>query len=149
REYTYALIREFGGGCDVTLVGSGRLAALAESQLRGEAVADADIAAELAPCFVTNGTGRTDIVVLACTHYPLLSERLERLAPWPVTSLDPAPAIARRVRDLVGPVDGQRATALAQAVFTSDRAPSPALADALRRFGIDTVAAFDTSRVSA
>src|SRR5262245_15475411 len=149
REYTHALIREFAGGCDVTLVGSARLAALAESELRGETVADADIAAELAPCFVTNGTGRTDIVVLACTHYPLLIDRLERLAPWPVTFLDPAPAIARRVRELVGPVDGQKPIASAQAVFTSDRAASPALAAALRRFGIDTVAAFDTSRVSA
>ena len=149
REYTHALIREFAGGCGVTLVGSARLAALAESELRGETVADADIAAELAPCFVTNGTGRTDIVVLACTHYPLLMDRLERLAPWPVTFLDPAPAIARRARELVGPADGQKPTASAQAVFTSDRAPSPALAAALRRFGIDTVAGFDTSRVSA
>jgi glutamate racemase len=149
REYTHALIREFAGGCVMTLVGSARLAALAESELRGETVADADIAAELAPCFVTNGTGRTDIVVLACTHYPLLIDRLERLAPWPVTFLDPAPAIARRVRDLIGPADGQKATASAQAVFTSGRAPSPALAEALRRFGIDAVAGFDTSRVSA
>ena len=31
REYTHALIRNFGQGCDLTLVGSGRLAALAEA----------------------------------------------------------------------------------------------------------------------
>ena len=30
REYTHALIRNFGEGCDLTLVGSGRLAAIAE-----------------------------------------------------------------------------------------------------------------------
>ncbi len=36
REYTRALIRDFANGADVTLVGSGALASLAEAQLRGE-----------------------------------------------------------------------------------------------------------------
>ena len=36
--------------------------------------------AEIAPCFRDDGA-RTDTVVLACTHYPLLIERLRRLAP--------------------------------------------------------------------
>src|SRR5688500_9195753 len=52
REYTHALVRNFGNGADVTLVGSARLAALAEDELRGAPAADADIAAELAPCFI-------------------------------------------------------------------------------------------------
>src|SRR5713101_5695908 len=79
REYTRALIREFAAGCEVTLVGSARLATLAETELRGSPVEDGAIAAELAPCFVANAA-RTDTIVLACTHYPLLLERLERLA---------------------------------------------------------------------
>ncbi len=37
REYTKKLIADFGQGCDVTLVGSRRLAVLAEALLRGEA----------------------------------------------------------------------------------------------------------------
>src|SRR5215468_12541007 len=82
REYTHALIREFGGGCAVTLVGAARLAALAEAELRGEAVDDAAVLAEIAPCFVEDARARTDTVVLACTHFPLLLERLTRLAPW-------------------------------------------------------------------
>src|SRR5437763_1816304 len=36
REYTRALIRDFANGADITLVGSGALASLAESMLRGE-----------------------------------------------------------------------------------------------------------------
>jgi glutamate racemase len=83
REYTRRLIEDFAQGCDVTLVGSAELASLAESALSGNDVRDADIAAELAPCFVGDGADRTDTVVLACTHYPLLLERLKRLAPWP------------------------------------------------------------------
>ena len=38
REYTHALVRSFGQGCDVTLVGSGGLAPLAEAALAGETV---------------------------------------------------------------------------------------------------------------
>ena len=60
----------------MTLVGSPRLAELAEAELKGEAVADAAIAAEIAPCFVEPSGRRTDTIVLACTHYPLLLERL-------------------------------------------------------------------------
>src|ERR1700712_2922006 len=96
REYTKALIRDFAGGCKITLVGSGNLAALAEATLGGTAVNDADIFAELAPCFVEDADSglRTDTVVLACTHYPLLMDRLERLAPWPVEWIRPAPALS-------------------------------------------------------
>src|ERR1700733_5470952 len=66
REYTHALIRDFAQGCEVTLVGSPDLASLAESALNGVAVADAAIAAELAPCFVgadADASARTDTVV--------------------------------------------------------------------------------------
>src|SRR5215469_13088133 len=55
REYTRKLISDFAQGCEVTLVGSGELASLAEAALSGKAVRDEDIAAELAPCFVGDG----------------------------------------------------------------------------------------------
>ncbi|MBR0993359.1 glutamate racemase [Bradyrhizobium japonicum] len=121
REYTKALIRDFAQGCEVTLVGSPELASLAEAELSGASVSDGDILAELAPCFVgEDATSRTDTVVLACTHYPLLLDRLKRLAPWPVDWIDPAPAIARRVSDLLGPpADGSQSGA--EMIFTSNR----------------------------
>jgi glutamate racemase len=137
REYTHALIRNFGKGCDLTLVGSARLATLAEAALSGGAVDDDDIRAEIAPCFVEDGAERTDTIVLACTHYPLLLDRFERLAPWPVRWIDPAPAIARRVVELVGPATGAQAPAQARAVFTSGRKPSSELAAALADFGLE------------
>ena len=124
REYTRALIRDFAQGCEVTLVGSPELASLAESALSGNAVEDADIAAELAPCFVgeaQDAAARTDTVVLACTHYPLLLDRLVKLAPWPVDWIDPAPAIARRASDLLGPPRGGPDEAGAEMIFTSKR----------------------------
>jgi glutamate racemase len=135
REYTHALIREFGSGCDVHLVGSPRLATYAEGELAGAPVADRAIATEIAGCFIEKDGQRTDTIVLACTHYPLLLERFRVSARWPVTWLDPAPAIARRVLDLMrarAPGDPPPAPHI---TFTSGRAPSPQLATALARYG--------------
>ena len=140
REYTRALIRDFAGGCAVTLVGAPRLAVLAEAELDGKPATDAEVLHEITPCFVEaqgkKGVARTDTVVLACTHYPLLLDRLRRLAPWPVSFIDPAPAIARRVVELLGPDSGRRPAPAARLAFTSGRVPSAALRAALARFGL-------------
>lgn len=135
REYTYALIREFGVGCDVHLVGSTRLAAYAEAELAGASVADAAIATEIGRCFIDKDGRRTDTIVLACTHYPLLLDRFRAIAPWPVTWLDPAPAIARRVADLMRARVASDPPQPPRITFTSKRAPSPKLAEALARDG--------------
>jgi glutamate racemase len=130
REYTRALIRDYAEDCRVKLVGSRHLAAYAEAELAGVPASDAQIQAEIAPCFDDDGA-RTDTIVLACTHYPLLIDRLTKLAPWNVSFINPAPAIARRVVDLLGPATTTQ-TRTARAIFTSGRAPEAALA----RFGI-------------
>lgn len=138
REYTRALIRDFAGDCAVTLVGSKRLASYAEAELVGTPVEDTALAAEIAACFVNHGA-RTDTIVLACTHFPLLLERLRRIAPWPVNFIDPAPAIARRVVDLLGPVTAGAGSS--RAVFSSGHPPTAVL----RRFGIGTDTATATT----
>jgi glutamate racemase len=140
REYTRALIRDYAGDCQVTLVGSQHLAAYAEAELAAAPADDAAITAEIAPCFC-DGTARTDTVVLACTHYPLIIERLQRLAPWPVNFIDPAPAIARRVVDLLGAAPAGQRRGTTRAVFTSGHAPVRVLA----RFGIGAAETASTS----
>jgi glutamate racemase len=137
REYTQALIRNYGQGCDVTLVGSAHLAGITEAALRNETAGDDAIAAEIAPCFVTaHDDRRTDTIVLACTHYPLLLDRLVRLAPWPVDWVDPAPAIARRVTDLIGPTPAGTSRGTACIGFTSGEESPPALTATLVQFGL-------------
>jgi glutamate racemase len=135
REYTRVMIREFASGCDVHLVGSPRLATYAEAELAGAPVAGAAITAEIAGCFVEKDGRRTDIIVLACTHYPLLLDRFHANAPWPVTWLDPAPAIARRVADLMREREAGNSPPPPQIAFTSGHTPSPALAAALAKYG--------------
>jgi glutamate racemase len=134
-EYTRALIREFAGGCEVALVGSPKLAGFAEAELAGAPVGDDEIKSEIAPCFVDAEERRTDTVVLACTHYPLLTERFRAVAPWPVEWLDPAPAIARRVADLLRERPAGAPGAPPKIVFTSGRVPSPTLRAALATYG--------------
>jgi glutamate racemase len=101
REYTHALIKDFAQHCQVTLHGAPRLAQMAETKLRGGDIDLAQLREEVAPCFVEKYDKRTDVVVLACTHYPLLEAEIASVAPWPVSYIDPAPAIARRVGDML------------------------------------------------
>ncbi len=101
REYTHSLIHTFAFHCKVILHGAPRLAEIAEQKLRGHAVDLEELKAEIAPVFRKRDGKQTDVVVLGCTHYPLLTDDIEKVAPWKVTYIDPAPAIARRVADIV------------------------------------------------
>jgi glutamate racemase len=138
RDYTRDLVETYALGCEVNLVGSQRLAGFAEAELMGAPVSDEDIRVELRPCFLEDNGTRTDVVALACTHYPLLLPRLMRLSPWSVTWIDPAPAIARRVVQLIGgPVPGHEAGEdEALAVFTGGSGLNRALERALRDRGL-------------
>jgi glutamate racemase len=143
RDYTRDLVRTYAAHCEVTLVGSNRLAGMAEAFMNGERVADEDILKEISACFVANGAARTDCIVLACTHYPLLLSEFERLALWPVTWIDPAEAIARRVdhvlcQDLSAPI-AEAAPGPHCAIFTGGEAPGPTLQAALAERGIGKI----------
>lgn len=127
RQYTRDLITQWATKCHVRLVGSTNLAALAEIYMREGFVDEEAVRKEIAPCFIERDEGkRTDIVVLACTHYPFLVNRMRKTAPWPVDWLDPAEAIARRALSLL-PAASSAATehGADRAVFTSGRPDFP------------------------
>lgn len=94
--YVTDLIAQFAAQCVVDCYGAPKLASYAERILLGENVPDEMVRAEIAPCFHNDARGRTDMVILGCTHYPLIIESLERAAPWNVGWIDSSPAIARR-----------------------------------------------------
>jgi glutamate racemase len=140
REYTRALIQQFAGNCYVRLVGSANLAPLAEAYMRGEAIDDAAVWAEIEPAFVERDGQRTDVAVLACTHYPFLAGHFSRLAPWPVTWIDPAPAIARQVATVAGSAvagPGDAKPVRGHAYMTSGRRWAPPVEQLLDRLGLD------------
>jgi glutamate racemase len=119
RGYTRGLITDFAKDCEVTLVGSKNLAALAEAHIRGERVGFDELEAEIAGCFVERDGRRTDIVVLACTHYPFLANIFRKIAPWPVDWLDPAEAIARQAAKFLPDVVSSLPEGFDRAVFTA------------------------------
>ena len=78
--YTEALIAEFAQGCVVDVHPAPHLAADAENLLLGNAVDPAKLRADLAPAFHDDARGRTDSIVLGCTHYPLILKELSAVA---------------------------------------------------------------------
>lgn len=136
RAYTRDLIQSFASQCHVRLVGSENLARMAEAYIRGEMVEDAAVVAEIGQCFLEQDGRKTDIVVLACTHYPFMANVFRRLAPWPVDWLDPAEAIARQARRLVPvPQDFRPVSGIDPAIFTSGK-PDFATRRLMQGFGL-------------
>lgn len=135
RAYTGDLIRSHAAQARVRLVGSARLAGMAEAVLRGLTVSDVEMLDEIRPCFVEEDGRRTDIVVLACTHYPFLANRFRRLAPWPVDWLDPAEAIVVSAASLLPAGAPEDEPMPDLALFTAG-APDGATRDLIRGFGL-------------
>lgn len=125
RQYTRDLIHQYASRCHVRLVGSKHLASLTEAYMREGFVDEEAVRAEIAPCFMQQDGARTDIVVLACTHYPFLVNRMRKTAPWPVDWIDTSEAIARRALSLVAEprreADGEQEADIA--IFTSGDPP--------------------------
>jgi len=139
RGYTHELIDDFAGNCHVVLCPSDHLAEMAEAKLSGQPVDMARLAQEIAPAFVTFKAARTDVVVLACTHYPFLLDELLEAAPWEVNFIDPAPAIARRTAEVL--VDTEFHSGLPnlpedKAIFTGPSQNMKALGQLLEGFGL-------------
>ncbi len=135
RQYTRDLISDWASKCEVRLVGSTMLARLAEAYMRGGIVDEAAVLREIQPCFMEKEGRRTDIIVLACTHYPFLVNRMRKMAPWPVDWIDTSEAIARRAVSLIGPNMKNEVNEPDIAYFTKGK-PDPVTAKLLRGFGL-------------
>ncbi len=97
--YVNDLAAKFAADCTIIRHGAPQLVELAEAKLAGEEVSIDAVAASVRAMFDAPGGDRIDIVVLACTHFPLLEEEL-RMAFPDVAYVDGGPGIARRIADL-------------------------------------------------
>ena len=143
REYTQALIHTFAFHCDVILHGAEGLATLAEAKLDGRAVDMDALRAEIAPVFVEHEGRKTDVVVLGCTHYPLLLEELAQVAPWPVEFIDPSEAIARRTLEVAASCGSSMSGKGGRVFVTSQEADTKRHRELFAREGFDRLVVLD------
>lgn len=123
RPYTDDLIARHAADCRVLKLGSAELVAMAEAKLLGHKV-DLDRLREiLAPFLTPPAAERPDVVVLACTHFPLLRAELEAVSPPDIAWIDSGAAVARRVVEVLPKTIA--ATSL-QADLALTTAPAPA-----------------------
>ncbi len=101
RRYTQDLIDRFAPDCRVVRVGSADLVQMAEAALAGHPVNPGLIRRELAPFWSGAAAERPDVIVLACTHFPLIRQALVEAMPEGVQFIDSGRAIAARVQDLL------------------------------------------------
>lgn len=143
--YVTDLARDFAADCNVIRHGSAALVELAEAKLRGEDRAGwgdpAAYRAVLAGLFDQPGGAAIDVIVNACTHFPLVQEELAAAAPPGVRFVDGGPGIARRIAFLTQGQDWPDAPGENVAVFTRLGAPEAALGPALAARGFGRVEA--------
>ncbi len=135
--YVADLAARFASGCTVLRHGSAALVTAAEAKLRGARVDPAVPAAALAGLLDQPGGDRLDVVVLACTHFPLLLDELEGASPRPLAFVHGAEGIARRVVALLGEQPPQRGPG--RFVSTGPIAPLAPLLPALQQHGLETM----------
>ena len=139
--YVDDLAARFAGDCTVLRHGSAALVELAEEKLAGKAPASERFAAALAGLIEQPGGERIDVIVNACTHFPLVEAELAAVAPAGVRFIDGGPGIARRIAALSDGQDWPAGAPMHRAVFTRLGAAERALEPALARYGIGVVEA--------
>ena len=134
--YVDDLSRRFASDCHVLRHGSAALVQLAEARLRGEPTPDAAYHDALAGLLDQPGGARMDTVVLACTHFPLVADRLAAVAPRPLGFVDGARGIARRTATLTGDQQWPDEIVPGVAVFTAPMDVPEGLHASLEGFGL-------------
>jgi len=137
--YVDDLSARFAADCLVLRHGSARLVELAEASLQGRPTADADYAAALHGLLAQDGGDRIDTIVLACTHLPLIADRLAAVAPRPLAFVDGAVGIARRIDHLTRDQDWPDEPGPGRMIFTAPVDASPALIESLGRYGLSEI----------
>lgn len=139
--YVDDLAARFAGDCTVLRHGSAALVMLAEGALAGVAPSLDAVATELQGLFGQPGGERIDVIVNACTHFPLLEGDMVAVAPAGVRFVDGGPGIARRIAYLTDGQDWPEAPVAGRLVFTRLGGRERAIAATLATRGFPVVEA--------
>jgi len=134
REYTHELIRKFAGDCRVELFGSSELVMLAEQKMAGIPVSQSQLQKLLVPI----AESALDVLVLGCTHFPMLKTELAQALGHGIALLDSGEAIARRVKELL-PADMDTTEQETVAAYYTTATISDGLKQNLQQLGFTSV----------
>lgn len=98
--YVDNLLEQHGNGSTLIRIAAPELVEAAERKLRGEPNDPAVFAGVIARLLASRQAQGMDVVVLACTHFPLLADELAAAAPDHIAFIDGAEGIARRILHL-------------------------------------------------
>lgn len=136
--YVDRLSAEFASDKTVLRFAAGELVGAAEAKLRGEPVDPAVFTRAAAGLRDQPGGAAIDTVVLACTHFPLVSAELAAAFGPGVSFVDGAAGIARRINHLTREQDFSR-TRPDFALFTRSEPGLAALAPSLANYGLENL----------
>ncbi|HEY0621724.1 glutamate racemase [Sphingomonas sp.] len=139
--YVDDLATRFATDCTVIRHGSAELVELAEAKLHGAVTDPARFRAVLDGLFAQPRGERIDVIVNACTHFPLVEAELAAAAPHPVAFVDGGPGIARRIAHLTRDQDWPDAPSPGIAAFTRLDDDAYRLAPALASYGLERIEA--------
>ena len=134
--YVDDLAARFAADCVVIRHGSSDLVALAEAKLAGEPVMVDAVEAAIGPLFAKPFGSQIDVIVLACTHFPLLADEIAVAFPG-VALVDGGQGIARRIVHLTQRQPWPESAPPGIAIFTA--APSDTLRASYARYGLSEV----------
>lgn len=133
--YVDDLAERFASDCTVIRHGSSELVELAEAKLAGSTVSIVAIHEAIAPMVTQPNGEKMDVMVLACTHFPLLAEEIFTAYPA-IAQVDGGPGIARRIASLTqGQQWPTRPSGIA--VFTSE--PQTLVRGSLEQYGLSEI----------
>lgn len=136
QRYVDDLTARFAADCQVLRAGAPALVHYAEQRLRGAAV-DAHVPRRALAALVEQPGGpEMDVVVLACTHFPLVGSDLVNAASQPLRFIDGAKSIARRVEALLLGQSFPARAAIGITVVSGDSALLDGLGKVLADYGL-------------
>ncbi len=139
--YVDNLEHEFAGGKKLLRHAAPELVGAAEAKLRGQSLPVGAIESAVAGLREQNGGENIDTVVLACTHFPLVTSELADQFGSNVRFVDGAEGIARRIAFLTQAYEFTRETPDFM-VATGDQSGLSSLMPALESYGLAEIRAF-------
>jgi len=147
RQYIDRLISDFGNGCQVHRIGSHELVHEAEQKLRQRPV-NQDSISRVLEC-LWQPDNHTDVLVLGCTHFPILADEIRQAIPAHIHLLDSGHAIARRALHLLEqlpPANGDNHWPGNQFLFTAETTQAHQLEAGIHNFGFDKIKFFSLNQ---